>query len=96
MLPILFPTMPANYIEIQCPACKQTIRLEVDIVPAEPNYGADADGHRGIYVPAYAALVDDEPSECPHCKVDFMDDGEMDDLVHQQCERELEKLNEEL
>lgn len=94
MLPLLFPNMTANYIEIECPMCGKIIRLEAEIMPAEPNYGADADGHRGIYVPAYATLVDDEPSECPLCKEEFYDTDL--DKVRTQIATELDKLNEEL
>lgn len=88
--------MPQDYIEIECPYCKKPIRCDVEIEPAEYNWGADADGHRGIYVPAYAYLADNEPSECPHCKVDFLADEDMDWNIHELCERALEKFNEEL
>ena len=85
--------MPANYIEIECPICDETFKLEVEIMDAEPNYGADADGHRGIYIPAYATLVDDEPSACPSCKEEFYDTDL--DSIRAQINKELNEINKE-
>jgi hypothetical protein len=88
--------MPTNYIEIECPYCHEAIRCDIEIEPADPHYGADADGNRSIYVYAYAYLTDDEPTECPHCKVDFLATEDMDWNIHELCEKALEKFNEEL
>lgn len=87
--------MPSNYIEVECPACKQLFEVEVVYEPADPNYGADADGHRGMYVSAYYSLPDDPPTYCPICTVDY-EVADLTDNVNKQIEKSLEELNEEL
>lgn len=41
------PRKPISEIKT-CPKCGEEMTFE----PADPNYGADADGNRGWYVPA--------------------------------------------
>lgn len=40
--------------------CEGRIALTIEYEPADPNYGADADGNRGIFVPGfyYASFID--------------------------------------
>lgn len=49
----------------------EEIEVELGWEPGDPNYGADADGNRGISVPGYAFVEDELPTECPDCGVKF-------------------------
>lgn len=51
--------------------CGEQIEVEFDIEyePGESNYGADADGNRGISIPGYYHADVEPPEECSHCKV---------------------------
>ena len=55
-------------LKVQCPACEETIEVEAEIEPADNNYGADADGNRGIRLPAYI-ISPFPPKACPACKI---------------------------
>jgi len=53
--------------------------------PADPIYGADADGHRGMYLPGYWSAVD--VPRCPNgCE---LEEGEQKDV--QAAVRDCEK-----
>lgn len=43
----------------QCPKCSHEMTYE----PADPHYGADADGNRGMYVSAYWYCTNCEHTE---------------------------------
>lgn len=52
-------------IELTCPKddCDGTVHASLAWEPPEPNYGADADGNRGMYVAGYW-YVEDVGSTC--------------------------------
>lgn len=70
----------AETILIECPrdGCRHVHELETEIEPADPHYGADADGNRGMYVGPYL-LEPDPPTVCPKCKAEY-DDDDLDNL----------------
>lgn len=60
-------------ITLHCPhpmedetPCESEIEVECEVEPADPSYGADADGNRGMYVGAYVQWDEDWiPPACP-------------------------------
>lgn len=67
-------------LTIQCPDpdCEHEFDVEADVDPGESNFGADADGNRGIYVPAWVVPPDDVL--CPKCGANC------DEVAKQQAE----------
>lgn len=61
--------------------CEHEFELERDVEPADPSYGADADGNRGMHIPAYI-IPPDPPVACSHCHAIF-DKTQTDDLIEQ-------------
>lgn len=61
-------------ITIQCPRpdCEGIVDARLDWEPADPHYGADADGNRGMYVRGYWT-ADTGPS-CSEGHVFFADE----------------------
>jgi hypothetical protein len=55
----------SHTITIPCRECGADIELACCWTPEERNYGADADGRRGICVPGYMSLDDEIPDVCP-------------------------------
>lgn len=60
------------HVEAVCPRetadgtpCEAPIRFELDYEQADPHWGADADGNRGMYVPGYWYLASVTPQQCP-------------------------------
>lgn len=51
---------------VSCTSCDTEFQIELEWEPGDSNYGADADGNRGISVPGYF-YVDVCPSHCPGC-----------------------------
>lgn len=49
------------------------VSLEAEVVPAEHGWGADADGNRGIYIPAYI-ISPEVPDTCPTCGMVYDED----------------------
>ena len=49
----------------ECPTCGAELKISASWEPADPNYGADADGNRGMYIPGYYSLEDVECMEDP-------------------------------
>ena len=58
-------------ITIYCPNEECELELNVGYEPPDYNYGADADGNRGMYVAGYAYLEYEVPAVCPTCKHEF-------------------------
>jgi hypothetical protein len=58
-------------LTVLCPRdeCGAEIEVECEVEPGE-MYGQDADGNRGMWVPA-AVLPNIPPTECPECKATF-------------------------
>jgi hypothetical protein len=76
--------MPDLYLTATCPNedCQAEMEVGATVCPAESNWGADADGNRGIYVPAYIEEWD-TPTKCEDCGVEYN-------------EEQLEQLNKQL
>lgn len=53
-------------ISVPCPreGCGGSVPFELEIEPGDPNYGADADGNRGISIPDSYVRGSDCPDEC--------------------------------
>lgn len=51
--------------------CACEIGLELAYEPGESNYGADADGNRGISIPGYFYVEDEIPTKCSECGHEF-------------------------
>lgn len=69
---------------IQCPRCEAEMVVEMEYEPADPSFGADADGNHGIYLFGYWS-ANDVPT-CPNrCE---LDEGEQKDVAKavQWCE----------
>lgn len=47
------------------------VELTAGYEPGDPNYGADADGNRGISLPGYAYYESGLPETCPECGHEF-------------------------
>ena len=47
--------------------CEAELEVELAWEPADRNYGADADGNRGVYVPGYWYFETSPPETCPEC-----------------------------
>lgn len=47
------------------------IEYEIAYEPDDPNYGADADGNRGVYVKGGYYTETDPPYRCDVCKKNF-------------------------
>lgn len=45
--------------------CETEFEVEADVEPSDPSYGADADGNRGMYIPAY--VIEPDNVYCPSC-----------------------------
>ena len=76
-------------VVVKCPVpnCTYEHILETEIEPADPHYGADADGNRGMYVAA-GPLIPDTPSICPECHTEYSVE-DMEQLaaeIEKQCE----------
>lgn len=54
--------------------CSVELEVELDFEPGDKNYGADADGNRGISVPGYAYPINEPPDVCPECGKPFTKD----------------------
>ena len=66
--------------------CETEIELECEVEPADPNYGADADGNRGIYVGPHIVRPD-PPKSCSVCNNTY-DKDQLKDLerqIEQEC-----------
>lgn len=59
--------------ESEC-LCRAEVDIRIDITPPDPNYGADRDGNRGIYVGGSVELDDSAPLKCPECGYVYTDD----------------------
>lgn len=62
-------------LSIKCPNpdCDHEFEVEADVEPADPSYGADADGNRGIYVPA--SIIPPDDVTCPRCGADCTEEA---------------------
>ena len=49
-----------------CPQCGEEFEVGLYVEPDEPNYGADADGNRGVFMAGYLEC-EEYPETCPHC-----------------------------
>lgn len=73
-------------IWLECPECNDLFEVPLELTPAEKGWGSDADGNRGIDMPAFFTH-DEIPSACPTCKYVFDPDqlyelnSEADDLT---------------
>jgi hypothetical protein len=67
-------------ITLTCPICDADFDIELEYEPADPHFGSDADGNRGVYIPGYYHQAD-VPGECPVCKGTFAPD-ELSDLIN--------------
>jgi len=47
--------------------CVDEIEVNLEYEPGEANYGADADGNRGISIPGYFYTEDSAPLKCEEC-----------------------------
>lgn len=57
--------MPHDTVTVNCPRCEEgELEFDLGYAPADPNYGSDADGNRGRYVPAYFYVESDCPEAC--------------------------------
>jgi hypothetical protein len=59
--------MSSRCISFNCPreGCEGTFEdVECEVEPGDPNYGADADGNRGIYLPASLNAPSYDGEEC--------------------------------
>lgn len=50
------------------------IHFEMEKEPDEHNYGADADGNRGVFMAGGFFTETDPPYRCDECKQNFTDD----------------------
>lgn len=59
--------MVDHTITLDCPVeeCGTDFTVELYYEPGDSNYGADADGNRGMYVPGYW-YPDEMPACCPN------------------------------
>lgn len=69
--------------------CHGNVLVEVAWEPADPNFGADADGNRGMYVPGFWAVAT-IPDKCDVCGFEFTVAGK------ETIEREAQKIADEL
>jgi hypothetical protein len=47
--------------------CEDTIEIELEYEPGDSNYGADADGNRGISVAGFFTAITEAPDKCEEC-----------------------------
>ena len=78
-------------VDVNCTECGAEIELRGDWTPEDRNYGADADGRRGITVPGYLSLDDEIPDVCPdaECGHTFTADerASLETDAHRACNR---------
>ena len=53
--------------------CEEEIELECGVDPGDSNYGADADGNRGMYV-GPSLIEPNPPSSCSICHETYNED----------------------
>jgi hypothetical protein len=69
--------------------CTEEIAVNLDWEPGESNWGADADGNRGIYVAGYFYPCDDPPEKCARCGHFYTEEEkeEINKLMEQKAEK---------
>lgn len=76
-------------VVVKCPVpnCTYEHILDTEIEPGDSNYGADADGHRGISI-GPGPIQPDTPSFCPECHVNYTveDMEKLEKEIEKQCE----------
>jgi hypothetical protein len=68
--------------------CEDTIEIELEYEPGESNYGADADGNRGISVSGYFYSDTEAPLKCEECGHIYSDEERADiqKEINKKCE----------
>ncbi len=60
--------MSDHFIHVECPVeeCGTEMKIALEYEAGESNWGADADGRRGMYVPGRWYVAGDLPMSCPN------------------------------
>lgn len=61
----------ANKPEDEREPCCVEYEVELGYEPGESNYGADADGNRGISIPGFFGVEGEIPTKCDECGHEF-------------------------
>lgn len=96
----------SQYVEVQCPViltdsgdahgtssrrCEGGLLVGLTWEPGESNWGADADGNRGIYVPGFW-VPSEIPDKCDTCGFVFTDAGK--EQIDKEAMEKAESLEE--
>jgi hypothetical protein len=79
-------------VSFDCPRCGAQQVIEVEREAAE-NYGADADGNRGIWQAAYYPTPD-APTACTDCKAPYTEEEQRE--IYGILERKCEQASEDI
>lgn len=64
---ITFSHADARHPEEEADLCRDEIEVELEREPDDHNYGADADGNRGMFVSGYWFPETNPPDKCETC-----------------------------
>ena len=70
-------------LTISCPTCGEPIEVEAEVDPGDANYGADADGNRGIFVGPSVETPDYNDEPCDNGCQDFYEPQDRENIAQQ-------------
>lgn len=72
--------------------CNAEVDVDIDVEPPDPNYGADRDGNRGVYMPGSVGIDQSAPDKCPECGYEYTKEEkqQIEDDWNEQLQKQVE------